>query len=368
MVYEGETAVLATGGNGGRGNYSFKTHKNTAPFISEKGDKGEELEVILELKVLADVGLIGFPNAGKSTFLSTTSSARPQIADYPFTTLNPKIGMVMHKNKDFAVADIPGIIEGASEGKGLGHQFLKHIERTRVIIHLVDPLGFDNISPLEGIVKIVEELKSFDKKFGKNLAKKPRIIAVNKSDLPEAEEVFKQVKKKYKARKVFLISTATGDNVKKVLDEIIKLLSKNPLKIKQIEKPKKAMHKVAPMFKISKTQDDILMVTGKQVERMVNITHFEQQQAVERLKYKLKKIGLEKALLKEGLQEGDQLIVGETTFEWHTSFIERPKKVRMTAKERLARREERRGKKLEKKAEEKKVEAKRKKHRKNSRN
>lgn len=355
LVYDGEKAIIAHGGNGGRGNLSFKTHKNTAPFISEKGDKGEELEVVLELKVLADVGLVGFPNAGKSTFLSTTSSARPKIADYPFTTLSPKIGMVLHKHKDFAIADIPGIIEGASEGKGLGHKFLKHIERTRVIVHLIDPLGFDNIPPMEGIVKVADELKNFDKK----LASKPRIIAVNKSDLPEAEQVYKEVRKKYKNRKVFLISTATGDGVKKVLDEIIKLLAKNPLKIKKAPKPKTAVHKVAPAFRVSRTQDDQILVTGKQVEKMINVVHFEQQQGVERLKYKLKKIGLEKALLKEGVVEGDVIMVGDTEFAWHTSFIERPTKVRMTAKERLEKREERRKQTILKKEKQKEIDKKR---------
>ena len=182
LTLPGQKALIAKGGRGGRGNQSFKTQQNTAPRIAENGQPGEELTLILELKVLADVGLVGFPNAGKSTFLSAVSAARPKIADYPFTTLNPNLGICTHKGKSFVIADIPGIIEGASGGKGLGHQFLKHIERTRVLLHIIDPQGFDNLDALKSVKVIENELKNFDKE----LYKKPRILVVNKADIEES--------------------------------------------------------------------------------------------------------------------------------------------------------------------------------------
>ena len=194
ITQHGQQLTVAKGGMGGRGNQSFKTRNNTCPHMAELGQPGEEITLILELKVLADLGLVGFPNAGKSTFLTAISSARPKIADYPFTTLNPNLGITMHKGMSFATADIPGIIEGASEGKGLGHQFLKHIERTRVLLHLIDPDGFDGMDAAESAKVIEKELKQFDKE----LAKKPRIIAINKADLPSAQKAYEQIKKKYK--------------------------------------------------------------------------------------------------------------------------------------------------------------------------
>ena len=174
---------------------------------------------------------MGFPNAGKSTFLAAVSSARPKIADYPFTTLNPNLGICTHKNKSFVVADIPGIIEGASDGKGLGHQFLKHIERTRVLLHLIDPAGFDGLDALKSAKVIEGELK----KFGTDLSKKPRVILVNKADIDNAEEVYKKVQKKYAKYPVFLISAAAKTGLGKVLDEVVKVLSKNPIIIKKKE-------------------------------------------------------------------------------------------------------------------------------------
>ncbi|MGB2578468.1 GTP-binding protein [Elusimicrobium simillimum] len=350
LTEEGEVLKVAEGGRGGRGNQSFKSHANTAPRISEIGQPGEEIVLYLELKVLADLGLVGFPNAGKSTFLSRVSAARPKIADYPFTTLNPNLGIAMHKKVSFAIADIPGIIEGASEGKGLGHQFLKHIERTRVLLHLVDPMGFKDADAVESVKIIEKELKSFDRE----LAKKPRIIAVNKADLPEAKEVYAKIVKKYKKHKIFLISAATGEGVNDVLDEIVKVIATTPVPKTELMRTDVAVHGVEPMFRVGELDDGRIQIYGRKIEDMVAMTHFNQPEGVERLRKTFKKIGLEKALLKKGITPGDIIVVGEKEFEWSgtdldNDMAEQPDfagyKRRTTQAERLAKRKERRLKK-----------------------
>lgn len=346
LTQAGQQFTVARGGMGGRGNQSFKTRNNTAPHIAENGQPGEEVTLILELKVLADLGLVGFPNAGKSTFLSRISAARPRIADYPFTTLNPKLGITLHKGISFATADIPGIIEGASEGKGLGHQFLKHIERTRVLLHLVDPDGFDGMSAEKSVKVIEEELKAFDKK----LFAKPRIIVVNKMDLPEAKKAYETIKKKFKKHKVMLMSAATGEGVDKVLDEVVKILAATPVEQPVIEEKTAATHKVEPIFSIERDENDVIHITGKKVVEFIAMTNFNQPEAVARLRGIFKKIGLEKALLKYGVEDGDTLIVGGREFEWNGDFDEEAPnspehagyKRRETKAERLAKRKARR--------------------------
>ncbi len=346
MTKPGQEFVVAKGGAGGRGNQSFKTQQNTAPHIAENGLPGEEVTLILELKILADLGLVGFPNAGKSTFLSRISAARPRIADYAFTTLNPNLGITLHQGVSFATADIPGIIEGASEGKGLGFQFLKHIERTRVLLHLVDPEGFDGLSAEESVKVIEKELKTFNKK----LFDKPRILAINKADLPSAEKVYKALTKKRKKQKVFLISAATGEGIKEVLDEVVKILSSTPVEQIAVEEEKPVVHKVEPIFTITRDENDVIHITGKKVEEFIAMTNFTQPEAVTRLKGIFKKIGLEKALLKQGVQDGDLLVVGGKEFEWNGDFDEEAPlapehagyKRRETKAERLAKRKARR--------------------------
>lgn len=346
LTQAGQQFTVARGGMGGRGNQSFKTRNNTAPHIAENGQPGEEVTLILELKVLADLGLVGFPNAGKSTFLSRISAARPRIADYPFTTLNPNLGITLHKGISFATADIPGIIEGASEGKGLGHQFLKHIERTRVLLHVVDPDGFDGMSAEKSVKVIEEELKAFDKK----LFAKPRIIVVNKMDLPEAKKAYETIKKKFKKHKVMLMSAATGEGVDKVLDEVVKILAATPVEQPVIEEKTAATHKVEPIFSIERDENDVIHITGKKVVEFIAMTNFNQPEAVARLRGIFKKIGLEKALLKYGVEDGDTLIVGGREFEWNGDFDEEAPnspehagyKRRETKAERLAKRKARR--------------------------
>ncbi|WP_428060735.1 GTPase ObgE [Candidatus Avelusimicrobium stercoris] len=316
LTEAGQQFTVAKGGMGGRGNQSFKTRNNTAPHIAENGQPGEEVTLFLELKVLADLGLVGFPNAGKSTFLSRISAARPRIADYPFTTLNPNLGITLHKGLSFATADIPGIIEGASEGKGLGTQFLKHIERTRVLLHLVDPEGFNGMNAEKSVKVIENELKTFDK----NLFSKPRIIVVNKMDLPEAQKAYETIKKKFKKHKVMLMSAATGEGVNKVLDEVVKILAATPVEAPVEVKNAAATHRVEPIFSISRDEEDVIHITGKKVEEFIAMTNFNQPEAIARLRGIFKKIGLEKALLKYGVQDGDSLVVGGREFEWNGDF------------------------------------------------
>ncbi|MDR0953106.1 MAG: GTPase ObgE [Elusimicrobiota bacterium] len=351
LTFAGQTALVAKGGRGGRGNQSFKSHSNTAPRIAENGQPGEEITLVLELKVLADVGLVGFPNAGKSTFLAAVSAARPKIADYPFTTLNPNLGICTHKNKSFVIADIPGIIEGASDGKGLGHQFLKHIERTRVLLHLVDPMGFDGQDALKSIKIIEGELKNFDK----NLYKKPRVILINKADIDGAKEVFKKVQKKYPKLPVFLISAATGEGLNKVLDEVIKILSKTPIKIAKPEAAAPVLHTVPPLFNVKPLEDGRIQITGKKIEELISMTNFAQPEAVERLRKTFKKIGLEKALLKAGVESGAVIVALGREFEWNGSIDEEVTNeaeriggysVRESKASRLAKRRARRDKKM----------------------
>lgn len=346
LTKPGQQFIVARGGMGGRGNQSFKTRNNTAPHIAENGQPGEEVTLILELKVLADLGLVGFPNAGKSTFLSRISAARPRIADYPFTTLNPNLGITLHKGISFATADIPGIIEGASEGKGLGHQFLKHIERTRVLLHVVDPNGFDGMSAEKSVKVIEAELKAFDKK----LFAKPRIIVVNKMDLPEAQKAYETIKKNFKKHKVMLMSAATGEGVDRILDEVVKILAATPVEQPVIEEKTAATHKVEPIFSIERDENDVIHITGKKVVEFIAMTNFNQPEAVTRLRGIFKKIGLEKALLKYGVEDGDTLIVGGREFEWNGDFDEEAPnspehagyKRRETKAERLAKRKARR--------------------------
>lgn len=355
LTSPGQKALVAKGGRGGRGNQSFKTQQNTAPRIAENGQPGQELTLILELKVLADVGLVGFPNAGKSTFLSAVSAARPKIADYPFTTLNPNLGICTHKGKSFVIADIPGIIEGASGGKGLGHQFLKHIERTRVLLHLLDPQGFDDLDALKSVKVIESELKN----FSKELYKKPRILVVNKADTDGAEKIFEKVKKKYPKMPVYFISAAAKQGINKVLDEIIKILAKNPVVVpKEIKPAGPVIHAVAPMFTLTRLDDDRIQISGKKVEEFIAMTNFSQPEAVQRLRGIFKKIGLEKALLKEGVSDGSVIVACGKEFEWNGSEVDEevsalPDRIggykrRETKAERIAKRKVRRAAKTDK--------------------
>ncbi|MDP3542943.1 MAG: GTPase ObgE [Elusimicrobiota bacterium] len=315
---EGQRWRAGEGGRGGRGNWSFKTRLNNAPRLAEKGGPGERITLDMELKLLADVGLVGYPNAGKSSFVSRVSNARPKIANYPFTTLSPNLGVAYHKHVSFVVADLPGLIEGAADGKGLGVKFLKHTERCRLLIHLIDPAGYMGESPLEGIKTIEGELK----KFSPKLKSKPKLLVLNKMDLPESAEVLKTLKKKHKG--ILAISVATGDGVDVLLDKIIAELAKHDGPIHFAEKTvDDSIHKVEQGFVVENLGGGHFHLKGKFVERASAMLDVSLPEAINRYQHTLKRIGVDRALKKAGVQNGDRVRCGEFEFEWSNNPLKR---------------------------------------------
>lgn len=309
----GQRYLAAKGGRGGRGNLSFKSRINTAPRIYEKGGPGERATLDLELKLIADVGLLGFPNAGKSTLLARVSSARPKIAAYPFTTLSPNLGVATHKGIHFVIADIPGLIEGAHTGKGLGTEFLRHVERVRVLVHLIDPDGFGGRTALEGIKTIESELKS----YGRSLGAKPRLMVVSKMDVPGAEEVFKKIKARFPARQVTSISAATGEGLPALLDRIILELSLRDAPFTFEEKAVDSRSvKVDPGFSVTAMGGGLFKLTGAFLERAVAMLDMGLPEAIDRFQGTLKRIGVDRALRKAGISEGDRVRCRDLEFEW----------------------------------------------------
>jgi len=322
----GGRVLAAAGGRGGRGNASFKSQRNTSPRLYEKGQPGEENELQLELKLIADVGLAGFPNAGKSTLLARVSNARPKIADYPFTTLAPHLGLVQHKERSFLMADVPGLIEGAHQGKGLGGDFLRHVERTRLIVHLIDPMGYDRVPAEEGIRVIEGELKSYSRTLGR----KPRLLVLSKADLPEAEEALRRIRARYRSRKVYRISAATGEGVSELLDVVLQELRRLPLERLATPRPGESTVKVAPGFHILRTGPGAFQVSGRYVERVVSMTDFTLLEPLHRLQKAFRRIGLDRALKAAGVREGDRVTVGELEFDWSDAPLRRPPKLSPT--------------------------------------
>ncbi|MDR1122835.1 MAG: GTPase ObgE [Endomicrobium sp.] len=308
----GEKILIVKGGRGGRGNASFKTAKHIAPRIAEKGEPGESAEVNLELRLIADVGFVGLPNAGKSTLLSQISAARPKIADYPFTTLTPNLGVVDYNGKTFVVADIPGLIEGAHKGKGLGFDFLRHIKRTKVLLHIIDVSGFDGKDPYENYKIINNELKQYFKYF----VKKYVIIVLNKIDLPGAVANIKKFKKHIKIKKLFEISATTGEGVQALTKEMAKMIKKflafNPEEEKETMPVKKYIYK--PEFKIYVDEDGVFVITGEKVEVLTEMTKFSEDEALRRYQNILKKMGLEVGLENMGAKSGDTVRIGNFEF------------------------------------------------------
>ena len=303
------------GGRGGKGNSHFATSTRQAPRFAQDGDKGEEKELILELKLLADVGLLGFPNVGKSTFLSKTTSARPKIANYHFTTLEPNLGVVKAKQGSFVIADIPGIIEGASEGVGLGIQFLRHIERTRLLLHFIDVSGTEGRNPIEDFKTINEELK----KYSEKLSKRKQIIVATKMDVLQDEEPLKQLEELAKKEKleIYKISAVTGQGVEKLIDhvfEILKTLPKEEL-FEAEEKIVYTLPEEKEQWTIKKDGENFI-IDGKAVERLMGRVNIEDNESIYYLQKNLKELGIDDKLKEMGVCEGDTVIIAGWELEW----------------------------------------------------
>ena len=311
-----DEVIVAYGGRGGRGNTAFKTQSNPAPNFAENGEPGEERNLKVELKLLADVGLVGLPSVGKSTIISMVSRTKPKIAAYHFTTLTPNLGVVKTKNnKSFVIADLPGLIEGASKGEGLGDKFLKHIERTRIIAHVIDMSGSEGRNPYEDYLIIKNELKQFNE----NLLKRPEIIIANKMDIENAKENLKEFKKKVKKVKIFEVSAITNDGLDIVMEKIADLLDTLPKE--ELYKDEKFESYVLYKFKKEEPytiikENDIWVIKGKEVEKLLQMTKFNTEEATIRFANKLRKLGIDKKLIELGIQEGDKVRILDYEFEF----------------------------------------------------
>lgn len=311
LTYPGQTAIVARGGRGGRGNEMFKSSTNQAPRIAERGEPGEARWITLELKLIADAGLVGMPNAGKSTFLASVSAARPKIADYPFTTLEPVLGVVTVDDHTFVLADIPGLIEGAHRGSGLGHKFLRHIERTRVLIHVLNGLSD---SPTRDYEQIRRELALFDE----GLSQKPEIVVLNKIDLPHVKARWLEWQQEFARRGVELLamSAATGLGTKTVVRKAMDLLKSLP--IERAHADETAVFegpKEEASFEISR-EGDAWLVRGPRIERLVAMTNFNYGEAIDRFQRILDKMGVLEELRERGVKAGDTVILGDVEMEW----------------------------------------------------
>jgi len=310
LVEPGQKVLVAKGGKGGRGNAAFATPVNQAPRFAERGEPGQERWLYLELKLIADVGIVGVPNAGKSTLLAAVTAARPKIAPYPFTTLEPNLGVVTVGDYDFVLADIPGLIEGAHRGAGLGHKFLRHIERTRLIIHLLDGLS---PNPLRDFEAINRELALFSER----LAAKPQIVAFNKMDIPEVREKWPKVRDALveAGYGVYPISAATGEGVWELMRAVAALLQEMPKELPPLEEEVVPVTKKELPFTVIR-EGGVWKVTGQEVEKITATVNWDQEEALALFHRKLEKLGVIKALRKMGIQDGDTVIIGNVELEW----------------------------------------------------
>jgi GTP-binding protein len=309
----GQSVVVAKGGRGGKGNTHFATSTNQAPQIAQRGEAGEELAIILELKLIADVGLIGFPNVGKSTLLAAVSAAKPKIASYPFTTRDPVLGLVEVGNKSFVLAEIPGLIKDAHLGKGLGHDFLRHVERTRVLIHLVDG---SSESPAADMAQVNTELSLFDSALGV----KPQLVAVNKIDLPQVEARLAEIADSFNSVgiDVFFVSAASGQGLPGLMEKTLDLLQSIPVgQAGGIKVPKKVFHppprRTAPSVH---REGDILVVTAPELERIITRPEEAGPGLPGELRQQLTRLGVTRALEKAGVKPGDRVRCGNLEWEW----------------------------------------------------
>lgn len=323
MSYENSREIVLKGGNGGKGNQHYATPTMQVPKYAQPGKPGIELEVILELKVIADVGLVGFPNVGKSTFLSRVSNARPKIANYHFTTLNPNLGVVDLEGADgFVIADIPGLIEGASEGIGLGHEFLRHIERTRVLIHMVDAASTEGRNPIEDIHAINRELKAYNEE----IASRPQVIAANKIDCfygDDKEAVLSSLREEFEPEgiRVFPISAVTGEGIKELLYYTKQLLTELPEDKIVFEKEylvKEPDFSSEPYtVEKSKEEEGVYIVEGPRIERMLGYTNLDSEKGFEFFQKFLKTNGILEQLEELGIEEGDTVKMYGWQFDYY---------------------------------------------------
>jgi len=313
LTVPGQRLIVCKGGRGGRGNQHFATSRNQAPRTGERGEPAEERRLRLELKLIADLGLIGVPNAGKSTLLSVLTNAKPKIASYPFTTLEPNLGVAnIDEDTTVVLADIPGLIEGASQGLGLGHDFLRHIQRTRVLIHLLDGLSED---PFADYSQINSELALFDP----NLGKKPQLVVLNKIDQPDVQAKLADLQKKFKKKKVelFTISALARTNTRDLLVKAYQILQETP-EIEQFEAPMPVYKpKEDPReFVITQEGPNEWRISGSAIERAASMTHWEHDGSIRRFQKIIATLGIDDALRKAGVEEGDTVSIGEFELEW----------------------------------------------------
>lgn len=315
LVFPGQRFVVCKGGRGGRGNARFATPTNQAPRIAERGEPGQERYLRLELKLIADVGIVGVPNAGKSTLLATVTKAKPKIAPYPFTTLEPNLGVaIVDEETSIVLADIPGLIEGAHLGLGLGHSFLRHIQRTRVLIHLLDGLAED---PILDFAQINSELALFDPE----LSKKPQIVALNKIDLPSVQSRWHEIQEAFAKRQkpgefpIMAISALVGTNVSQLMYKVAQVLKQLPPSLRIEQVPVYRPENDPNQFDIQRTPGG-WRVSGDAIERAAAMTYWEYDQSVHRFQRILRVLGIEDALREAGVQPGDTVWIGDFEFEW----------------------------------------------------
>lgn len=326
LVKNGQEFIVAHGGRGGRGNIRFATPRNPAPEISENGEPGEERELALELKILADVGLVGFPSVGKSTLLSVITAAKPKIGAYHFTTIVPNLGMVRTKSGDsFAVADLPGLIEGASQGVGLGTQFLRHIERTRIILHVIDMSASEGRDPYEDYLAINKELETYNLR----LLERPQIIVANKMDMPQAAENLEQFKEKLDANygefddkpQIFPISGIAHQGLDALLDATAQLLAQTDdfLLYDESDMQEEAYYgfeEEEKAFDISRADDAAWVLSGEKLEKLFVMTNMERDEAIMKFSRQLRGMGVDQALRERGAKDGDIVRIGNFEFEF----------------------------------------------------
>lgn len=315
----GQEIVVAQGGRGGRGNACFVSSTHRAPAFAENGEKGEERWITLELKLLADVGLVGFPNVGKSTIISRVSAAKPKIANYHFTTLEPNLGMVrVDAGRSFVIADVPGLVEGAAEGAGLGHRFLRHVERTRVLVHVVDLSGSEGRDPLEDLAVIRGELE----RYAPHLNDKPMVIVANKVDLmsdDDREAALARLAEAYPGVKIFAMSAATDADLNPLIYHLADVLDAiGPVEYSEedFDEVEEVPVKEEAPFRVQKIGPDAYEVVGPEIDGLVGRTQFDRDEAVERFMKILDNMGIEKALRAAGIQDGDTVVVGPMAFDY----------------------------------------------------